>query len=158
MARSVPTTISALQYQGDYVGKTIVEEITQDTQDRSSLNNELATKEQLSPPKRYYQPHRKRLTMSIVAPWDIGCPPRCLPQYLQLPARLTPPVIARTLATTHKNFDQTRTYRLFNDARATPVLSNITKISNQYAALHNINIKGHYVLNCDSILRLQPRR
>ena len=109
-------------------------------------------------PELSYQPHRKRFTLVILEAWDIGRSPRCLPQFLQLPARIASPVIAHALATTHDNLDQMRTYRLFNDARATPVLSNTTKISGQCAALHNINIKGHYVLNCDSTLRLKPRR
>ena len=125
---------------------------------KTGLNNKLATKDQLPPPELSYQPDKKRLTLFIAEPRDIGRPPRCFPQLLQLPARLTPPAIARALAITHENLDQMRTCRLFNDARATRAVSNTTNISSQYAALHNINIKGHYVSNCDSILQLKPRR
>ena len=116
------------------------------------------TKEQLPSPELSYQPHRKSLTLFIIKPWDIGRSPRCLPQFLQLPARPTPPAIARALAITHENLGQIITYRLFNDTRATPVLSNTTRTSSQYAALHNINIEGHYKSSCGSTLRFEPRR
>ena len=121
------------------------------------VNNKLATKEQLSLPELSYQPYRKRLTSFVVEPWDIGRPPRCLPQFLQLDTRPRLPAIARALAITHEDLDQIRTYRLFNDARATPVSLNATKTSSQYAALHNIKFEGHYRPVCGSTLRFEPR-
>lgn len=99
---------------------------------KTAVNYNLATKEQLSFPRLSYQLHRKRLNMFITKPWDVGRPPRRLPQFLQLSARSRLPTIPRALAITHENLDQIITYRLFNDTRVTPVLLNITKTSSQY--------------------------